>query len=146
MPPCQALQWLLDMQRCDSPSGLRKGGGRWGGEGVLGRATMAEKRSHSWCGEAQGLEGRPTLNGGVCVREGLLKRRICDLPLRVKGVIQAEMVGRYSRRKEQPVRRQEVNTEHAAGTGSAYGGARKVVRLREVRLEQMQCWGVWALS
>lgn len=83
---------------------------------------------------------------GAGVREGLLKRRIRDLPLRVKGVIQAEMVGRYSRRKEQPVRRQEVNTEHGAGTGSVCGGAREVVRLREVRIEQMQCWGVWALS
>ena len=38
----------------------------------------------------------------------------------------------HCRKREQHVQRQEVGTEHRAGTGSACGRAREVVRLGEV--------------
>lgn len=42
----------------------------------------------------------------------------------MKGFIQAEMVGRYCWKREQHMQKQEVSTEHAAGTESAGGTAR----------------------
>lgn len=61
---------------------------------------------------------------GRDVGEGLLKGRAPQLPLKVKGVIPAEMVGRYSWKSSQHVQRQEVSTEHGARTGSGCGGVR----------------------
>lgn len=86
---------------------------------------------------SSGISGKANSAWGGGVREGLLKRGVRDLPLRVKGVSQAETVGRCSQRKEQPIQRQEVSTEPGAGTGSAYGGARE--GSGEEEIEQTQC-------